>query len=244
MVAVTGITRVGSHSGVVTKVIPVSSLAGGGFEYQVEFDDDLGPRTRTMYENQLTKGSARDSTPEGLLSTAQDQEIAQDRKHALDSYRKAAAAFRSVGDSKQEAVAREGIDECQRKLVGGVDSTYQHPSSGKVQAFDSADRALTSAIQRTRAGERVRAARDSKTGETVVEPVKDGSPWEDNVVELAGRIKKAVKEQRADGIVSMSKGNLKQLISSRGLSFPNANAFERGFEEALGRAGVGKFIHA
>jgi hypothetical protein len=115
----------------------------------------------------LAKGK---DSPDNLLSTAQSQEIAGDRKAALDSYRKAASAFRSTGDQKREAIAREGIDECQRKLVGGVDSTYQHPSSGKVQAFDSADRALTSAIQRTRAGELVRMALDSKTGETVVGP--------------------------------------------------------------------------
>jgi hypothetical protein len=71
---------------------------------------------------------------------------------------------------------------------------------------------------------------------------RDGSPWEDNVAELASRIKKLVRKLRADGTISMSKGNLKQMVSSRGLSFPNANAFERGFEEALQQAGVGRFV--
>jgi hypothetical protein len=72
--------------------------------------------------------------------------------------------------------------------------------------------------------------------------VKDG-PHDDNITDLVERIKQAVKAARADGTVSMSKGNLKQLINTRGLSFANPNHFERSFEEALGRAGVGKFVH-
>ena len=73
---------------------------------------------------------------------------------------------------------------------------------------------------------------------------KDASPWDENVTELADRIKQAVRAQKADGTVGMSKQNLKSLVSSRGLSFPNANAFERAFEEALGKAGVGSFVKA
>jgi hypothetical protein len=71
-------------------------------------------------------------------------------------------------------------------------------------------------------------------------PGKDGQ-FDDNVAELAATIKKKVAEARADGTMGMSKRNLKALVSSRG--FPNANAFERGFEEALQKAGVGKFIY-
>jgi len=68
------------------------------------------------------------------------------------------------------------------------------------------------------------------------------SEHDDNVTDLANRIKKAVKALRAEGTVGMSKENLKQMVNSRGLSFANANHFERSFSEALEKAGVGRFV--
>lgn len=66
---------------------------------------------------------------------------------------------------------------------------------------------------------------------------------EDVVEELAARIKKVVKSAKADGTSGMSKANLKQMVSTSGLRFANANHFERSFTEALARAGVGKFAY-
>jgi hypothetical protein len=71
---------------------------------------------------------------------------------------------------------------------------------------------------------------------------KDDSSWDNNLTELTKRIKEKVREMKADGTVSMSAANLKQVVSLRGLSFPNANAFERAFAEAINKAGVGRFI--
>jgi hypothetical protein len=87
---------------------------------------------------------------------------------------------------------------------------------------------------------------DAKGGVRGLPPIgkaKDG-PWDDNVARLTENIKKEVRAQKADGTVSMSKANLKQMVKSGGLRFPNENAFERAFEEALVKAGVGKFVHA
>ena len=70
---------------------------------------------------------------------------------------------------------------------------------------------------------------------------KDGE-YDEGVAELVVRIKQAVKEARADGTVAMSKGNLKQVVNTRGLRFANANVFERAFEEAVGKAGVSSFV--
>jgi hypothetical protein len=67
---------------------------------------------------------------------------------------------------------------------------------------------------------------------------------EDSVTELTSRIKETVSRLKADGTVSMSENNLKQVVSTRGLRFANPYAFETGFKEAIKRAGVGKFVHA
>ena len=95
------------------------------------------------------------SEPQDHLIRAASYEVQGDRARALDSYRAAASGFRGLGDVKGEEQARSGIEECQRRHVGSMDSLYRHPSAGKAQAFDSADKALASAVARTRAGEDV-----------------------------------------------------------------------------------------
>ena len=73
-------------------------------------------------------------------------------------------------------------------------------------------------------------------------PVGRDGEWDDNVAVLTQSIKKAVQSAKKDGTTAMSKANLKQVISTRGVNLPNRNAFERAFEEAVSKAGLGKFI--
>jgi hypothetical protein len=75
---------------------------------------------------------------------------------------------------------------------------------------------------------------------TVKQKAKD-SENDDKIAELVARIKKVVKAQKADGTVSMSKTNLKQMVGSGGIRFANPNHFERAFSEALEKAGVSSF---
>jgi tetratricopeptide (TPR) repeat protein len=119
-------------------------------------------------------GKAYDSASPISLYTAQHQEVTGNHAIAMDSYRQAASGFRKVGDQHNEQIARDGIAECQRQAVRSYHGQYEHPSVGKVQAFDAAGPALRSAVERTRAGERVRVAHDAKTGEEVVEPLTVG----------------------------------------------------------------------
>ena len=65
---------------------------------------------------------------------------------------------------------------------------------------------------------------------------------EDTITILAARIKQKVQELRADGVIGMSKGNLKQVVNLHGLSFANPYHFENSFSEALQRAKVRKFV--
>lgn len=63
--------------------------------------------------------------------------------------------------------------------------------------------------------------------------------WQDNVTVLANNITKAVRSAKADGIVGMSKDNLRQIVSTKGLGYigPNPqNAFIRLFDDALAKA--------
>jgi hypothetical protein len=57
--------------------------------------------------------------------------------------------------------------------------------------------------------------------------------WTDNVERLAENIREAIKRAKAEGTVGMSSANLKQIVSTNGITFPNANAFHRGFDEAV-----------
>jgi hypothetical protein len=117
---------------------------------------------------------SKDASPSETLEEARKAEVAQDHARALDAYRAAAHGFRQVGDQRSEQVARDGIAACQRQAAHGRSDQYEHPSRGKAQAFDSAERALESAVERTRAGEDV--ALESDERETVVAPAEDFQP--------------------------------------------------------------------
>jgi tetratricopeptide (TPR) repeat protein len=143
-------------------------------------------------------GKAYDSFSPITLQEAQHQEVAQDHATAMDSYRQAAAGFRKIGDQRNEQIARDGIAECQRQAVRSYHGQYEHPSVGKVQAFDAAPDALRSAVERTRAGEVVRVAHDEATGEEVVEPAKDAE-WKPSVWKPGTKtviLKKGSKEDK------------------------------------------------
>lgn len=72
------------------------------------------------------------------------------------------------------------------------------------------------------------------------------SIFDDSVEELATRIKDAFDQAKKEGTTSMSKANLKQLVSTRGLRFANPNVFNRAFDDAIQRLktepGFKKFI--
>lgn len=91
------------------------------------------------------------SEPIDHMTRAASYEIQGDRARALDSYRAAATGYRKVNDSKNEAKARDGIQACQ----SAFDAHYEHPSAGRVKVCDSAESAVRTAIERTRAGEQV-----------------------------------------------------------------------------------------
>jgi len=65
---------------------------------------------------------------------------------------------------------------------------------------------------------------------------------DDDVSELAQRIRQAVKEAKAEGTVGMSRANLRQIVNTSGLRFANPNHFARAFEEALGQSGAKSFV--
>lgn len=92
------------------------------------------------------------SEPKDHMLRANQYEIQGDRARALDSYRAAATGYRKANDSTNEARARDGITACQTKFA----QQYEHPSRGRVKVCDSADAALRTAVERTRAGELVR----------------------------------------------------------------------------------------
>lgn len=95
-------------------------------------------------------------------------------------------------------------------------------------------------------GEEVGRGGGSNSGmmDSAVAPVAmdDLTPFDESVEELAKRIKVKVRKLRAEGTVGMSKENLRALVNTSGLSFPNTNAYIRGFEAALAKAGVGRFV--
>lgn len=93
--------------------------------------------------------------PAANLDRAWRFEIAGDRRSALSAYEAAERGFRASGDRRMAQQARDGVEECQRRLVGKADLAYDHPQAGRSRAYDSADRALRIALERTRAGEDV-----------------------------------------------------------------------------------------
>lgn len=92
------------------------------------------------------------SAPADHLLRAATYEVQGDRARALDSYRTAASGFRKANDQAGEAKAREGIAQCQSV---SYDKQYDHPGRGRTRVCDSADSALRTAVERTRAGESV-----------------------------------------------------------------------------------------
>lgn len=105
------------------------------------------------------KGKAKDtamqhagSEPQDHLARGMQYEVGQDKARALDSYRAAATGFRRANDAR-ESQARDGITACQRAITQGYDGMYHHPNAGKTRVCDSADAALRTALERTRAGE-------------------------------------------------------------------------------------------
>ena len=91
------------------------------------------------------------SEPADHLFRATQYEIGGDRARALDSYRAAAGGYRRAGDQAGEQKAKDGIMFCQ----SAFDTQYDHPGIGRVRVCDSADIALRTALERTRAGEAV-----------------------------------------------------------------------------------------
>lgn len=91
------------------------------------------------------------TTPEQWLTIAQQREVQGDKAQALDSYRAAANGFRRASNSVGLAKATDGINACQARIA----IQYQHPGVGRSKVCDSAEAALRTAIERTRAGERV-----------------------------------------------------------------------------------------
>jgi len=53
------------------------------------------------------------------------------------------------------------------------------------------------------------------------------------VAQLAANLAVTIKQLRKDGTLAMSRANLMQVVSMRGLSFANPNVCERAFDDAL-----------
>lgn len=92
------------------------------------------------------------SEPKDHMLRANQYEIQGDRARALDSYRAAATGYRRANDRANEAKARDGVAACQSVFA----AQYDHPGAGRVKVCDSAESAMRTAVERTRAGESVR----------------------------------------------------------------------------------------
>lgn len=154
------------------------------------------------------------------------------QKKAMEATKLAKDGLKPVGDFKGFADEER---EVRRKTKDTEGSNESVTSSTKKGGGSNPDPAPNGAYSGPGKGSS-QGARD----EEELKPVGDGT-WEDNVTELTARIKRTVESARADGTVGMSKANLKQLVNTSGLRFPNANAFERAFEEAVVKAGVRGF---
>lgn len=70
---------------------------------------------------------------------------------------------------------------------------------------------------------------------------KNWSEWDKNVSILASNIRAAMRDNTAHGIVGLSRANLKQIVSTRGLTIAaNPSTFDRCFEQALEAAKLPK----
>lgn len=58
------------------------------------------------------------------------------------------------------------------------------------------------------------------------------SVFDDAVSQLVSNLKDTIQQVKRQGTVGMAKKNLRQLVSTRGVNLPNANAFERAFDAA------------
>jgi hypothetical protein len=101
-------------------------------------------KTRAADEAQISG-----SEPADHLTRAARYEIQGDRARALDSYRAAASGYRKNGDVAGAAKAADGITACQALFA----QQYDHPGHGRVKVCDSAEQAVRTAVERTRAGE-------------------------------------------------------------------------------------------
>jgi hypothetical protein len=113
-------------------------------------------RLKMLDAEAAKRGLAKDgfeqvTDPIAHLRNGQQREVAGDRSRALDSYRAAAAGFRLTNDVKNLTSALDGLAACQSP----ASLRYDHPGRGRTRVCDSADSALRTALERTRAGERV-----------------------------------------------------------------------------------------
>ena len=202
--------------------------------------DARGERDAQRAIEEMKRKPAKDASPEAHLESGMESEIGHDRTRALDHYK---AAERGAATTAQRERARDGILAVTQRAA----EPYHHPSAGKVQSFAERGRALDSALARTRAGERVRV-RDEASGEYVVSPMESGasvgdaSTWEEQVDVMAKNIKDKMRELKADGVVGMSKRNLRQIVTTRGISVA-PGVFDRLLEDAIKKAGAGKFFY-
>lgn len=138
------------------------------------------------------------SEPKDHMSRAAQYEIQGDRARALDSYRAAASGYRKAAveapacDASAlkvlEAKARDGVEACQSKFA----AQYAHPGAGRVKVCDSAEQAVRTAVERTRAGETVRV-----DGKTVRPGRATDAGWVSNDPEASSALRKTDKAYEA-----------------------------------------------
>lgn len=114
------------------------------------------------YGGPAYKAKANDAAQH--MQEAVSQEIAGEQVIAAICYRAAERAYVRAGDTVNAARARDGISACQ----AGFDAHYEHPGRGYTKVCDSPEAAVRTALERTRAGERVRI-----TDGVVVRPAED-----------------------------------------------------------------------
>ena len=68
-------------------------------------------------------------------------------------------------------------------------------------------------------------------------------PYEQAVAVLSDAITDYIRKAKRRGTIGMSKACLMQCIPTRGVYLPNANAFQRAFEDAIVAAKAGKFVY-
>ena len=65
--------------------------------------------------------------------------------------------------------------------------------------------------------------------------------WTENVDTMANNLKTLVKQLRKEGTVSMARANVRQLVSTKGITVAPAQ-FDRLLDQAIERADLEKFI--